>query len=164
MKFGSFVLVMAAALSPGYASAQDPDRNSWMAQVAKAAADGRCEEAKTIALSNGSLDIAERALKLCTPRMVAAPVVQAAEPLAQSTARGSDLETAQTPRPAKVIAPPRALQTTTDVNAPEVADLEPKSLLYGNKDPDLTTFGLQQTRAILNVDSNIEGADILVRY
>jgi hypothetical protein len=46
-----------------------------MAEVAKAAADGRCEEAKTIALRNGSLDVAERVLKLCTPSKAAAPVV-----------------------------------------------------------------------------------------
>ena len=53
-------------MSCGYAAAQDADKNPWMAEVAKAAADGRCDEAKTIALRNGSLDIAERVLKLCT--------------------------------------------------------------------------------------------------
>lgn len=57
----------AAVMSCGYAAAQEADKSPWMAEVAKAAAEGRCEEAKTIALRNGSLDVAERVLKLCTP-------------------------------------------------------------------------------------------------
>ena len=54
---------IAAAMSCGYAAAQDADKNPWMAEVAKAAADGRCDEAKTIALRNGSLDAAEQAYR-----------------------------------------------------------------------------------------------------
>ncbi len=64
---------LAATMSCGYAAAQDADKNPWMAEVAKAAADGRCDEAKTIALRNGSLDVAERVMKLCTPSGAAVP-------------------------------------------------------------------------------------------
>ena len=70
------LLFLTAAMSCGYAAAQDADKNPWMAEVAKAAADGRCDEAKTIALRNGSLDVAERVLKLCTPSKATAPAVQ----------------------------------------------------------------------------------------
>ena len=57
----------AAVISCGYAAAEEADKSPWMTEVAKAAAEGRCEEAKTIALRNESLDVAERVLKLCTP-------------------------------------------------------------------------------------------------
>ena len=67
MKLSAIILISAAAISPGYASAQAADGNQWTAQVTKAVAEGRCEDAKTIALLNGNLDLAERALKLCTP-------------------------------------------------------------------------------------------------
>ena len=103
-----------AVMSCGYASAQDTDKSPWMAEVAKAAADGRCEEAKIIALRNGSLDVAERVLKLCTPSKAAAP----AAPPAQSTPKAATppQRRAQPPVPPKI--PELAPASTGAATAP----------------------------------------------
>ena len=103
---------LAASMSCGYAAAQDADKNPWMAEVAKAAADGQCEEAKTIALRNGSLDVAERALRLCTPAVVSA---SAAQPLqSPPKAAATVAQRPQPPVPAKAPEPPPPLAKVAD--------------------------------------------------
>ena len=97
MKLSAIILISAAAISPGYASAQAAQAKQWTAQVTKAVAEGRCEDAKTIALLNGNLDLAERALKLCTPQNAAAPVAQ--------QSRTPEPQKAPDPAPAMAVAP-----------------------------------------------------------
>ena len=122
-----------AVISCGYASAQDTDKNPWMAEVAKAAAEGRCEEAKTIALRNGSLDVAERVLKLCTPSKTVPPAVQPVQAVAKPTPPAAQRPQApvQTktsepvPMPAQVAEvplPPPTLQTNI-TSAPAQCEL-----------------------------------------
>ncbi len=72
------LLVFLAALSgPASVSLAAPvsGDTSWKSQVSKAILEGRCDEAKSIALQANDLDVAEQALRLCKPSVTPVPPI-----------------------------------------------------------------------------------------
>jgi hypothetical protein len=53
---------------PATTSAKSRNEPSWKARVSSAILEGRCEEAKAIALAANDLDVAEQAVRLCVPK------------------------------------------------------------------------------------------------
>jgi Gram-negative bacterial TonB protein C-terminal/Sel1 repeat len=70
-RLGIFLLSILVVGSGSAAFAAQDTSPSWKAQVSKAILEGRCDEAKSIALQANDLDVAEQALRLCKPASTA---------------------------------------------------------------------------------------------
>jgi hypothetical protein len=66
------MICTAVASPPDTARGKSPSTPAtpppWKAVVARAVLDGRCAEARRIALENGDLEAAQQAVALCVPR------------------------------------------------------------------------------------------------
>ena len=61
------IAILFAGCASGALAAPSDLATPWKAQVSKAILEGRCDDAKTIALQANDLDVAEQALRICKP-------------------------------------------------------------------------------------------------
>lgn len=61
------IALLFAGCASGASAAPSDLATPWKAQVSKAILEGRCDDAKTLALQANDLDVAEQALRLCKP-------------------------------------------------------------------------------------------------
>jgi hypothetical protein len=61
------IALLLAGCASGALAAPSDLATPWKAQVSKAILEGRCDDAKTIALQANDLDVAEQALRICKP-------------------------------------------------------------------------------------------------